>query len=176
MLRIPPRLRALILGVVTLALIGGAGWGAYSALDPLYPQELWRYFRPVAVAPTGTVLYRDLDGQLFMAPFNDLGTARRLLDVNAAARGREFVRDAVFFPDRQRIAYFATVRRDNEPEQDRVKVMGLDGRLVADIPVSAAAMSSSISLNTGGPPIGTWRTPLPSLKRHSRSLPLRGRR
>ena len=138
-LRIPPRVRALILGVVALVLIGGAAWGAYTALDPLYPQDLWRYFRPVAAAPTGTVLYRDLDGQLFVAPFNDLPAARRLLDVNAAARGREFVRDAVFLPDRQRIAYFATVRRDGEPEQDRLKVIGLDGRQTADVPVSVAA-------------------------------------
>ena len=137
-LRIPPIVRTLLLVLVALLILGGGGWGAYRALDPLYPQELWRYFRPAAAAPAGTVLYRDLDGQLFIAPFNNLEGARRLLDPSAAAGGREFVRDAVILPDRQRIAYFATVR-SGQAEQDRVKVIGLDGRQIADVPVSAAA-------------------------------------
>lgn len=138
-LAIPPWLRIALLAALAIVLVGGAGWGTYNALDPLYPQDLWRYFRPAAAAPSGTVLYRDLDGQLFVAPLNDLGKARRLLDADAAARGREFVRDAVFSPDRQRIAYFATVRREGEGEQDRVKVIGMDGRPVADVGVSSAA-------------------------------------
>ncbi|MGI8424158.1 MAG: hypothetical protein ACR2NO_08640 [Chloroflexota bacterium] len=139
MLAVPPWLRMVLVGLVVAMAVGGGGWWLYRAFDPLYPQDLWRYFRPAPAAPAGTVLYRDLEGQLFVAPLGDLKAARRLLDANAAAGGREFVRDAVFLPDKERIAYFATVRRDAGGEQDRVKVIGRDGRQVADINVSEAA-------------------------------------
>src|SRR5687767_5094223 len=85
-LAIPPWVRVTLIALVAVLVVGGAGWGMYRALDPLYPQELWRYYRPAAPAPSGTVLYRDLDGQLFLAPLNDLAKARRLLDADAAAR------------------------------------------------------------------------------------------
>ena len=128
---------ALALGIV-LVLFGGGGWLYYRALDDLYPQAIWKYFRPAPPAPVGRLLYRDLDGQLFIAPLSDLPSAKRLLDPAAAAGGREYVRDAVYLPERKQVAYFATVRRDTG-EHDHLKVVDLEGRLTHDVDVSEAA-------------------------------------
>ena len=137
-LAIPPRLRAALAALIVLLLVGGMGLLFYRALDPLYPQDLWRYFRPAAPAPAGTLLYRDLDGQLFLAPKGDVKQARRLLDAGAAAGGREFVRDAVFLPQRKQIAYFASVRGAGV-EHDHVKLIDLSGKAIRDVDVSAGA-------------------------------------
>lgn len=135
-LAIPPRLRV-ALGVLVAALVvAGAGLLFYRALDPMYPQDLWRYFRPATSTPGGTLLYRDLDGQLFLAPKGDAKQARRLLDAGAAAGGREFVRDAVFLPQRQQVAYFASVRGAGV-EHDHVKLIDLTGKAIRDVDVSA---------------------------------------
>jgi hypothetical protein len=87
----------------------------------------------------GRLLYRDLDGQLFIAPLADLPSAKRLLDPAAAAGGREYVRDAVYLPERRQVAYFATVRREGAGEHDHLKVIDLEGRLTHDVDVSEAA-------------------------------------
>ncbi len=101
---------ALVLGILLL-IFGGGAWLYYRALDDLYPQEIWKYFRPAPPAPAGRLLY---------------------------AGGREGVRDAVYLPERKQVAYFASVRRD-AGEHDHLKVIDLDGRLTHDVDVSEAA-------------------------------------
>jgi hypothetical protein len=112
--------------VVLVAVLGGLGYLAYGALDQLYAQELWRYFRPASEAGSGTVLYRDSEGHLLLAPVGDPGRGRRL-----SPETQEVVRDGVILPagtaGPQSVAYFATVRRPGQPESDHLKVVGLDG-------------------------------------------------
>lgn len=137
---IPPRLRMALAALVAILVVAGGGLLFYRALDPMYPQDLWRYFRPQAPAPTGALLYRDLDGQLFLAPQGDAKQAQRLLDAGAAAGGREYVRDAIYVPQRKQIAYFATVRRDGAGgavEHDHVKLIDLSGKAIRDMDVTA---------------------------------------
>src|SRR5687767_11753992 len=76
---------------VLVALLGGLGYLTYGALDRLYPQGLWRYFRPVPGAASGSILYRHVDGYLLLAPVGDPGRAQRL-----SPEAPEIVRDAVF--------------------------------------------------------------------------------
>jgi hypothetical protein len=125
--------------VLALALAGGVGYWFYRALDPLYPQEVWRYFRPAPAVAPGSVLYRDLDGGLFLAPIASPKEGRRLLDPEAAARGQEIVRDALALPGSGQIAYFATERVPGRPESDRLKVIGRDGALALNIPAAEVA-------------------------------------
>jgi hypothetical protein len=137
-LGIPVWLRVVLALGIVLLVFGGGAWLYYRALDELYPQEIWKYFRPAPPAPSGRLLYRDLDGQLFIAPLTDLQGAKRLLDPAAAAGGREFVRDAVYLPERKLVAYFATVRQA-AGEHDHLKVVDLDGRLTHDVDISEAS-------------------------------------
>jgi len=134
----PGWVTGVVAAVLVLLVVGFGGWLYYRALDQLYPQEVWKYFRPAPAAPAGRLLYRDLDGQLFIAPLTDLAGAKRLLDPAAAAGGREFVRDAIYLPERQQVAYFATVRGATG-EHDHLKVVDLEGRLAHDVDVSEAA-------------------------------------
>lgn len=119
-----------------LALLGGGGYWFYTALDPLYPQELWKYFRPAPPLAGGSLLFRDLDGQLFIAPASDLASRRRLLDAEAAAGSHEIVRDAVALPDGRGIVYYASEKREGSPEQDVLKVITRDGALMRRVPVA----------------------------------------
>jgi hypothetical protein len=137
--RLPRWVIPTTLVLVLAALLGGGGYLFYNALDPLYPQPLWRYFRPNPPLGSGQVLYRDGDGQLFLAPLADLKNGKRLLDVEAAARSHEIVRDAVALPGGKHVAYFASERRDGGPEADRLKVVTLSGQVVRSIPVSEQA-------------------------------------
>ena len=75
-------------------------------LDGLYPQGLWRYFRPVPGPASGSILYRHVDGYLLLAPVADLGQAQRL-----SPEAPEIVRDAVFLSEGKAVAYIATDRR-----------------------------------------------------------------
>jgi hypothetical protein len=139
-LRYLPRWVLPTASVLALVLIlGGGGYWFYTALDPLYAQSLWRYFRPVPPLANGRVLYRDPDGQLFVAPLADLKGGRRLLDVDAAALSHEIVRDAVALPGGKHVAYYASERRDGGPEQDRLKVVTLDGAVVRSLPAADQA-------------------------------------
>ncbi|HEV2126669.1 MAG TPA: hypothetical protein VGW38_28245, partial [Chloroflexota bacterium] len=92
---------AAVVAVLLLAILGS--YLFYRGLDPLYPQSLWRYFRPAAAADAGTVLYRDLDGQLFLAPLGDTNRATRLYDRSLPA-GQEIIRDAVGLPGGKAVA------------------------------------------------------------------------
>jgi len=155
--RIPPWLRLTFAALIVLGLMGGAGYLFYSSLDPLYPQDLWRYFRPAPPVATGSVLYRDLDGQLILAPVANVREGRRLLDATAAAGGQEFVRDAIALPDGKHVAYFATVRVPGQGEQDRVKVVTLEGALVRDIGASieaGEALRPSVFTSSSGQYLG----------------------
>ncbi|HEX2186689.1 MAG TPA: hypothetical protein VHN78_14420 [Chloroflexota bacterium] len=132
-----PRIWLWGLGALLLfVLIAGGGMLLYRALDWLYPQELWRYFRPLPQATAGSILYRDLDGQLFLAPLRDLSQARQVAGRAGGAVGREVVRDAVALPDGKSIAYLATVRQAGQAESERLKIVGLDGTVLQDTPIS----------------------------------------
>jgi hypothetical protein len=135
---VPGWLLRTAVAVVLAIFLGLAIFGLYRALDPLYPQDLWRYFRPAAAIGTGSVLYRDLEGQLFLAPIGDVKSGKRLLDPLAAASGREIIRDALALPGGKAIAYYATVKRGSEAEQDRVKVIDLQGKITHDISLEGA--------------------------------------
>jgi hypothetical protein len=160
LLRLPGRW--LLLGVVALALlVAGGGALFYRSLDSLYPQEIWKYFRPQSPVGSGSVLFRTQDGQLLVAPVADAGQSRRLLDAAAVAAGAsEFVRDAVALPGSAAapgapvtVAYYATERRSGRPESDRVKLMRSDGTLVRDLDVSAAAgeaLRPALYVSAGG--------------------------
>jgi hypothetical protein len=83
---------------------------------------------------TGSVLYRDGDGQLFLAPIGDLERARRLADSGVGAGTREIVRDAIGLPDGKSVAYFATERHERQGEVDRVKLVALSDGQVRSLP------------------------------------------
>ena len=112
---------------VLVALLGGLGYLTYGALDRLYPQGLWRYFRPVPGPASGSILYRHVDGYLLLAPVADPGQAQRL-----SPEAPEIVRDAVFLSDGKAVAYIATDRRSGQPETEHLKVVGLDGAVRHD--------------------------------------------
>ncbi len=151
--------------VLLVTLLSGLGYLTYGALDRLYPQELWRYFRPLPAAGSGSIFYRDLDGQLLVVSPNDPSRARRLTAMTAPAAGsasggapggaatQEIVRDAVVLPGGQAVAYFATEKRAGRPDADHLKVVALDGRLIQDLPVVEAAgepILSSIYVSASG--------------------------
>ena len=129
--------------VVLVALVGWGGYALYGALDRLYPQELWRYFRPASEAAAGSVLYRDLDGHLLLAPVGNPTQARRL-----TAETQEVVRDALFLPAApgaqsgaaagQAIAVYSTTRRSGQAESDQLKVLGGDGAVRLELPLAEA--------------------------------------
>jgi hypothetical protein len=135
----PPWIRWAVAALALALLVTGLGFLFYRSLDALYPQELWRYFRPLPPPAAGSVLYRDPDGQLHLSPIRDPGQARRLRDPSLGAEAREIVRDAAVLPDGKHVAYFATERRDGQPDSDRLKVLALDGGLVRNLAVAAAA-------------------------------------
>lgn len=143
--------------VVLLALLGGLGYLTYWGLDRLYPQELWRYFRPLPAAGSGSILYRDLEGKLLLGPVGDPSRARPLTSGTAEGAGtgaaQEIVRDAVIMPDKRAVAYFATERRPGRPDADHVKIIALDGQIIGDVAVAEGAgepILSSIYLSTSG--------------------------
>lgn len=143
--------------VVVLALLGGLGYLAYRGLDRLYPQELWRYFRPLPATGSGSILYRDLDGQLLLAPVDDPSRARPLTTGIAGGAGagaaQEIVRDAVIMPDKRAVAYFATEKRAGRPDVDHIKIVRLDGQMIGDIAVVERAgepILSSVYHSTNG--------------------------
>lgn len=152
LLAIPMWVRLAVGALVLLALLGGGGYWLYTALDPLYPQELWKYFRPAPPLAGGSLLYRDLDGQLFIAPASDPKAGRRLLDAEAAAGSHEIVRDAAALPDKRHVAYYASEKREGQAEQDVLKVVTLDGALVRRVPVlsTGEAIRPSIFTSTSG--------------------------
>ncbi len=120
----------LLLGgaVLLVLLLGGGGWYTYRSLDRLYPQELWKYFRPPAPAAAGSLLYRDSEGQLLLAPLADPSRAQRLLDSALGPETREIVRDAVALPaagGARQIAYYASEKTGSTPEVDRLKLLTL---------------------------------------------------
>jgi hypothetical protein len=119
---------------VLVALLGGLGYLTYGALDRLYPQGLWRYFRPVPGPASGSILYRHVDGYLLLAPVADPGQAQRL-----SPEAPEIVRDAVFLSDGKAVAYIATDRRSGRPETEHLKVVGLDGAVRHDLVLGEAA-------------------------------------
>ncbi|HEX2327051.1 MAG TPA: hypothetical protein VHQ00_16770 [Chloroflexota bacterium] len=122
-------------GVAVLVfLLGGLGYLTYGALDRLYPQGLWRYFRPVPGPASGSILYRHVDGYLLLAPVADPGQAQRL-----SPEAPEIVRDAVFLSDGKAVAYIATDRRSGQPETEHLKVVGLDGAVRHDLVLGEAA-------------------------------------
>lgn len=114
----------------------------YRGLDPLYPQELWRYYRPAAAAGAGTVLYRDLDGNLFLAPLSNVARATRLHDRSLPA-GQEIVRDALALPGGKTVAYYATERRAGTAERDTVKIVDLQGNVTRSAPVGGTETNGS---------------------------------
>ncbi len=140
------------LGAILLGLVAIAGVAAYRALDALYPQELWKYFRPVPPLGSGSILYRTTDGQLFLAPLADPDSGRRLLDTTTPPGTREVVRDAVALPQGQRVAYYASELHEGQAERDRVKVISLDGQVVRTVDVSAAGepLRPAIFLSSSG--------------------------
>jgi hypothetical protein len=127
-----------------VALLGWGGAALYGALDRLYPQELWRYFRPASETSSGSILYRDLDGHLLLAPAGNPGGAKRL-----SAGSQEVVRDALFLPAvpgaqsapgaAPSIAVYATERRAGQAESDRLKVLGADGAERLNLAVAETA-------------------------------------
>jgi hypothetical protein len=121
-------------GAVLVLLLGGLGYVAYGALDRLYPQGLWRYFRPVPEPASGSILYRHVDGYLLLAPVADPGRAQRL-----SPEAPEIVRDAVFLSDGKAVAYIATDRRPGQPETEHLKVVGVDGSVRHDLVLGEAA-------------------------------------
>jgi hypothetical protein len=125
--------------VVLLALLGGLGYLAYGALDRLYPQDLWRYFRPVAPGTGGSVLYLDREGRLVLAPVVDTGQGRTLSAGPGEAGPPEVVRDAAVLPDGRTLAYFASQKRTGQPDGDHLKLVGLDGTPVQDLVLAGAA-------------------------------------
>lgn len=139
LLAIPAWVRWTALGLVLVLVAAGLTLASYNALDPLYPQELWRYFRPEAPAASGSVLFRDPDGKLFLAPASDISLSRRLSDPTLPAGTREVIRDAVALPDGKHVAYFATDTAPGQAESDFLKVLSLDGQLARRIPVAMAA-------------------------------------
>jgi hypothetical protein len=151
-----PRWLMWLVGLLILgAVLGWLGSVAYGALDRVYAQEVWRYYRPQATTGAGTVLYRDLDGQLFIAALDDLDHARRLTAAapGGSQGGAEIVRDAVALPGGRAVAYYATERRAGQAASDRLKVVGLDGTLQRDIAVTEAAgepILSSIYVSSSG--------------------------
>ena len=123
--------------LAALLVLGGGGFWSYHSLDRLYPQELWKYYRAETPLGTGSVLYRNADGQLFLAPVADLTSARQLRDAEVATGVQEFVRDAIAVPGL--VGVFATERATRSAEQDVIKVLSLDGgRVVARIRVEDA--------------------------------------
>jgi len=111
-----------------LLLLVGGGYYTYRSLDRLYPQELWKYFRPPAPAAAGSLLYRDGEGQLLLAPLSDPTRAQRLLDSSVGPETREIVRDAVVVPAAgggRQIAYYASEKTGARPEVDRLKLLAL---------------------------------------------------
>lgn len=129
-------------GLLLALLLGGLALLMYRSLDRLYPQELGKYFRPPAASGPGSVLYRDGDGQLFLAPVADTSQAKHLLDPSVPAGVREIVRDALVLPDGQQVAYFATERvterKEGQLESDHLKVLTLGSGLVHGIAMSDA--------------------------------------
>src|SRR5687768_14455791 len=91
------------------------------------------YFRPPVPTGAGSVLYRDGDGQLLLAPLGDPERARRLMDPGVETDAREIVRDAVALPDGRSVAYFATERRERQGDVDRVKLVALNGGQVRSL-------------------------------------------
>ncbi|MBI3970792.1 MAG: hypothetical protein HY332_05845 [Chloroflexi bacterium] len=128
--RIPRWVKLVAAAVIVLVLATGGGIFTYRSLDRLYPQELWKYFRPHVPLGAGSLLYRDGDGQLFLAPLSDLGRAQRLRDQAIAADTHEIVRDATTLAGGKLVAYFATERADSRREADYVKVLSRDGTLL----------------------------------------------
>jgi hypothetical protein len=146
--------------MVLVLLVAGGGYWFYRALDPLYPQEVWRYFRPAPALAEGSVLFRDMDGQLFLAPVAGPTEGRRLLDPEAAARGHEIVRDALALPSGPsggQIAYFATERVPGQPDADRLKVISRDGAVLLNVPLDEPAgepLRPALFLSTSGRYLG----------------------
>src|SRR6266542_6825095 len=120
-------LRWLIGGVVLLLLVlGGGGYLFYRSLDSLYPQEMWKYFRPETPVAAGSILYRTTEGQLFLAPVADPTQAKRLLDSGTGVGTAEYVRDATVLSGGKEVAYYAT-QRASQGETDHVKLVGIAG-------------------------------------------------
>ena len=138
--RVP--LRWLFAGaVLLLALAGGGVYLFYRSLDSLYPQELWKYFRPLPPTASGNVLYRTTEGQLLLAPMGSTDQAHRLMDTGTDTGISEYVRDATVLPGGRDVAYFATLRGGAGAahiETDHVKVVGTGGGISRDVPLAPA--------------------------------------
>lgn len=119
---------ALVLGVVLV--LGGGGTYTYRSLEAMYPQEFWKYYRPAPPAASGSVLYRNADGELYLAPVAGNATGQRLADRSLPATTHELIRDAAVLPDGKQVAYYATERATTgQSERDRIKIMTLDGTI-----------------------------------------------
>jgi hypothetical protein len=132
---------------VAVVLVVGGGFLFYRSLDTLYPQPIWKYFRPLPSLPSGRALYRDPAGQLFVADIGAAGGDRqpalRLYDASVPDGTREIVRDAAVLPGSRQVAYYATERRQGQPDTDRLKLIGLDG----------SAARTLLALETLGEPL-----------------------
>ncbi|MGH2355658.1 MAG: hypothetical protein ACRDI2_04505 [Chloroflexota bacterium] len=130
--------------LVLCLLVGGMGYLAYGALDKLYPQELWRYYRPLPSVTSGSVLYRNADGHLLLAPLSAPEKVQRITAAGQAGNASgtvgpvEIVRDALVLPDGKAVAYFASEKGSGRAERDYLRVVGLDGRLIRDVALETA--------------------------------------
>jgi hypothetical protein len=134
----------LLVGVVTLF---------YRQLDQLYPQEIWKYFRPRAAVGSGSVLYRTLDGELFLTPIDQPSKARRIRDSSTPASGREVVRDAIMLPGGKELAYYATELRPGQSETEYLKIAGVEGGSIRAVPIAVAAgeaLRPAVFVSTSG--------------------------
>lgn len=139
---IPHTLRRRTLAAAALAAVCLLGWGVYALVDPYYPQELWRFFRPERWDPVGQILYRTDEGQLFLASAHSLSRPRQLAGASlgspqparAAADGpappREIIRDATVLPDRQHVAYFASHVQEGRRASDHLNILSLSSGAV----------------------------------------------
>ena len=123
----------------------------YRSLDGLYPQSLWKYFRPLTPAATGSLLYRDADGQLFLAALDGAREPRRIADPALGGDTHEIVRDAVAVPGGKQIAYFATERRTSG-ERDVLKIANLEDGSVrrADSGAAIEPLRAAVFASTSG--------------------------